>query len=79
MSLQCQGVGGIILATMVTGFVLMYNSSSSKRSSFSLSSPSLYVEAPVPDRKRPEGHPTSTLEGYTGVMDFKVNTVPASW
>ncbi|XP_017262386.1 alpha-N-acetylgalactosaminide alpha-2,6-sialyltransferase 5b [Kryptolebias marmoratus] len=65
----CQGVGGIILVTMVTGLMLVYSSSSGERSTSS--SPSRRAEAPVPARKSPERLPTSTLEGYTGVMDFK--------
>ncbi|XP_070817327.1 alpha-N-acetylgalactosaminide alpha-2,6-sialyltransferase 5b [Chaetodon trifascialis] len=71
----CQGVSGIIIVTMVTSFMLVYNSSSGGRSSpSSASSLSPHRLDRVPSTKkpaRPQGVPTSTLEGYTGVMDHK--------
>ncbi|KAM9358343.1 alpha-N-acetylgalactosaminide alpha-2,6-sialyltransferase 5-like [Symphorus nematophorus] len=74
----CQGVSGIIIVTMVTSFMLVYNSSSGDRSSSSSasssSSSSHRLDGPVPSTKKPERpqrFPTSTLEGYTGVMDHK--------
>ncbi|XP_044056216.1 alpha-N-acetylgalactosaminide alpha-2,6-sialyltransferase 5b [Siniperca chuatsi] len=71
----CQGVSGIIIVTMVTSFMLVYNSSSGDRSSSSSSSPSHRSDGPVPSTKKPERPqrrlPTPTLEGYTGVMDHK--------
>lgn len=74
VSLQCQGVSGIIIVTMVTSFMLVYNSSSGNRSSSSASSLSPHrLDGPVPSMEKPERVPTSTLEGYTGVMDHKVN------
>lgn len=74
VSLQCQGVSGIIIVTMVTSFMLVYNSSSGNRSSSSASSLSPHrLDGPVPSMEKLERVPTSTLEGYTGVMDHKVN------
>ncbi|XP_062280251.1 alpha-N-acetylgalactosaminide alpha-2,6-sialyltransferase 5b [Scomber scombrus] len=74
---MCQGVGGIIIITMVTSFMLMYNSSSGDRPSAPSpqSSPSSHrLHAPASAVKKPERPkklPTWTLEGYTGVMDHK--------
>lgn len=80
VSLQCQGVSGIIIVTMVTGFMLVYNSSSGGRPPSSMassaSSSSRRVDGAVPSTTKPERRQrdqTSTLEGYTGVMDHKVN------
>ncbi|XP_069551138.1 alpha-N-acetylgalactosaminide alpha-2,6-sialyltransferase 5b isoform X1 [Brachyistius frenatus] len=72
----CQGVSGLIIVTMVTSFMLVYNSSSGDRSSSSSStlSSSHRLDAPAPSTKRPERPqrlPTSTLGGYAGVMDHK--------
>ncbi|XP_051233613.1 alpha-N-acetylgalactosaminide alpha-2,6-sialyltransferase 5b [Dicentrarchus labrax] len=69
----CQGVSGIIIVTMVTSLMLLYNSSSGGRSSSSpASSLSPHrLDGPGPSTKKPERVPTSTLEGYTGVMDHK--------
>ncbi|XP_042271982.1 alpha-N-acetylgalactosaminide alpha-2,6-sialyltransferase 5b [Thunnus maccoyii] len=72
----CQGVSGIIIITMVTSFMLVYNSSSGDRSSSSSpSSPSAHrLDGPAASVKKPERPqklPTSTLEGYTGVIDHK--------
>ncbi|XP_022615262.1 alpha-N-acetylgalactosaminide alpha-2,6-sialyltransferase 5-like [Seriola dumerili] len=76
----CQGVSGIIIVTMVTSVMLVYNSSSGDRSSSSSapssssSSPSHRSDAPVSSTKKPERAkrlPASTLEGYSGVMDHK--------
>lgn len=81
VSLQCQGVGGIIIVTMVTGFLLVYNSSSGDRSasssSSSSSSSSYRLDARVQSTKVPDRSQrlqTTSLEGYSGVMDHKVNT-----
>ncbi|KAF1385800.1 hypothetical protein PFLUV_G00111530 [Perca fluviatilis] len=72
-----QGVSGIIIVTMVTSFMLVYNSSSGDRSSSSsassVASPHR-LDAPLPSTKKPERLqrlPPPTLEGYTGVMDQK--------
>lgn len=79
VSLQCQGVSGIIIITMVTSFMLVYNSSSGDRSSLPspLSSPSSHrFDGSASAAKKPEWPqklPASKLEGYTGVMDHKVN------
>ncbi|XP_023263826.1 alpha-N-acetylgalactosaminide alpha-2,6-sialyltransferase 5-like [Seriola lalandi dorsalis] len=76
----CQGVSGIIIVTMVTSVMLVYNSSSGDRSSSSSapssssSSPSHRSDAPVSSTKKPERSqrlPASTLEGYSGVIDHK--------
>ncbi|XP_068447562.1 alpha-N-acetylgalactosaminide alpha-2,6-sialyltransferase 5-like [Clinocottus analis] len=70
----CQGVSGIILITMVTSLMLVYNNSGSGNRSSSSSSPSSHHRGPVPSTKKPERPqrlPTPTLEGYTGVMDRK--------
>ncbi|XP_029284710.1 alpha-N-acetylgalactosaminide alpha-2,6-sialyltransferase 5b [Cottoperca gobio] len=72
----CQGVSGIIVLTMVTSFMLVYNSSNGDRSSSSSASsvPSRRSDGPVPSTERPERPqrlPTPTLEGYTGVIDHK--------
>ncbi|KAG7230851.1 hypothetical protein INR49_019665 [Caranx melampygus] len=73
--IKCQGVSGIIIVTMVTSLMLVYNSGSGDRSSSSsASSPSRHVDAPVPSMKKPEKpqRPSvSVLEGYSGVMDHK--------
>ncbi|XP_041647917.1 alpha-N-acetylgalactosaminide alpha-2,6-sialyltransferase 5b [Cheilinus undulatus] len=68
----CQGVSGIIIITMVTSFMLVYNSSSGDRlaSSSALPLSSQRSDGPPPSR-RPQSPPISTLEGYTGVMDHK--------
>ncbi|XP_068582070.1 alpha-N-acetylgalactosaminide alpha-2,6-sialyltransferase 5b [Cebidichthys violaceus] len=71
----CHGVSGIILVTMVTGFMLVYNNSGSGDRSYSSSSLSSHrLDGPVPSTKKPERPqplPTPTLSGYTGVMDHK--------
>ncbi|XP_034387029.1 alpha-N-acetylgalactosaminide alpha-2,6-sialyltransferase 5-like [Cyclopterus lumpus] len=71
----CQGVSGIILVTMVTSFMLVYNNSGSgDRSSSSSSLSSQRLDGSAPSTKKPERPqrlPTPTLEGYTGVMDHK--------
>ncbi|KAA8590002.1 hypothetical protein FQN60_013367 [Etheostoma spectabile] len=66
-----QGVSGIIIVTMVTSFMLVYNSSSGDRSS---SSSPHRLDAALPSTKtpgRPLRLPKPPLEGYTGVMDQK--------
>ena len=77
VSLQCQGVSGILIVTMVTGFMLVYNSSSGGRSpsstASSSSSSSRRLDGAFPSTTKPQRDQTSTLEGYTGVMDHKVN------
>ncbi|XP_034738234.1 alpha-N-acetylgalactosaminide alpha-2,6-sialyltransferase 5b [Etheostoma cragini] len=72
-----QGVSGIIIVTVVTSFMLVYNSSSGDRSSssstLSVASPHR-LDAALPSTKkpgRPQRLPTPPLEGYTGVMDQK--------
>ncbi|XP_022065820.1 alpha-N-acetylgalactosaminide alpha-2,6-sialyltransferase 5-like isoform X2 [Acanthochromis polyacanthus] len=68
---KCQGVSGIIVVTMVTTLMLVYNSISGDRSS---SASSRRLDAPAPSTKRPDKPPklpVSTLEGYAGVMDHK--------
>ncbi|XP_054459261.1 alpha-N-acetylgalactosaminide alpha-2,6-sialyltransferase 5b [Anoplopoma fimbria] len=68
----CQGVSGIILVTMVTSLMLVYNNSGSGDRSPSSSSQRL--DAPAPSTRKPERPqrlPAPTLEGYTGVMDHK--------
>ncbi|XP_072244810.1 alpha-N-acetylgalactosaminide alpha-2,6-sialyltransferase 5b [Leuresthes tenuis] len=68
----CQGVGGIIIVTMVTSIMFVYNNSSADRSSSSSSSlPSHRLDVAVPTTEKPERLPASTLEGYAGVMDHK--------
>ncbi|CAJ1060385.1 alpha-N-acetylgalactosaminide alpha-2%2C6-sialyltransferase 5b [Xyrichtys novacula] len=65
----CQGISGIIIITMVTSIMLVYNSSSRDRSFPSvLSSLSQHSDGPV---SSPKPQSPSTLEGYTGVMDRK--------
>ncbi|KAM7012525.1 alpha-N-acetylgalactosaminide alpha-2,6-sialyltransferase 5b [Tautogolabrus adspersus] len=68
----CQGVSGIIIITMVTSFMLVYNSRTGDRSSSSSAAAlsSQRSDGPAPSRK-PQRPPVSTLEGYTGVMDHK--------
>lgn len=66
LSLQCQGVGGIIVVTIVTSFMLVYNSSGDRSSSVSR-----HTAEPVPTQKQPQR--ASTLEGYLRVVDHKVN------
>ncbi|XP_039462506.1 alpha-N-acetylgalactosaminide alpha-2,6-sialyltransferase 5b isoform X2 [Oreochromis aureus] len=75
----CQGVSGIIIVTMVTGFLLVYNSSSGDRSasssSSSSSSSSYRLDARVQSTKAPDRSQrlqTTSLEGYSGVMDHKL-------
>ncbi|XP_068615308.1 alpha-N-acetylgalactosaminide alpha-2,6-sialyltransferase 5-like [Brachionichthys hirsutus] len=66
----CQGVSGLIIIliiTMVTSFMLVYNSSTGDSSSSS----SHRFNGAVLSTNKPERVPTSTLEGYTGVMDHK--------
>ncbi|KAM7410088.1 hypothetical protein PAMA_001506 [Pampus argenteus] len=66
-----QGISGIIIITMVTSFMLVYNSSSGDRSS---SASTHHTDGPASAVKKPEGShklPTSTIVGYTGVMDHK--------
>ncbi|XP_015225826.1 PREDICTED: alpha-N-acetylgalactosaminide alpha-2,6-sialyltransferase 5-like [Cyprinodon variegatus] len=68
----CQGVGGIIIVTMVTGFMVVYNiSCGSSPSSASRSPYSQHVDAAAPATKRPDSVQASTLDGFAGVMDFK--------
>ncbi|XP_008297696.1 alpha-N-acetylgalactosaminide alpha-2,6-sialyltransferase 5-like isoform X1 [Stegastes partitus] len=70
----CQGVSGIIIVTMVTSLMLVYNSSFGGRSSSASSSSSRRLDAPAPSTKRPDRPQklsVSTLEGYAGVMDHK--------
>lgn len=71
MSLLCppqhQGVGIIILVTIVTSFMLVYNSSGDRSSL-----PASHQTAePVVSEKQPKEAPT--LEGYFSVADHKVN------
>ncbi|XP_047198742.1 alpha-N-acetylgalactosaminide alpha-2,6-sialyltransferase 5b [Hippoglossus stenolepis] len=71
-----QGVSGIIIVTMVTSIMLVYNSGSGDRSSSSSasSSTSRRLDAASSATKKPERLQrltTSTLEGYAGVMDHK--------
>lgn len=76
VSLQYQGVSGIIIVTMVTSFMLVYNNSSGGSSSPSAASLLSSHRSDGPSTKKPERPqrvPASTLEGYTGVMDHKVN------
>lgn len=76
----CQGVGGVVVVTMVTSFMVVYNSSSGDKSLFALSSSPSFslsshpLDAPVSTTKEPEKPqtlPATHLEGYTGVMDLK--------
>uniref|UniRef100_A0A1A8D3H1 Alpha-N-acetylgalactosaminide alpha-2,6-sialyltransferase 6 n=1 Tax=Nothobranchius kadleci TaxID=1051664 RepID=A0A1A8D3H1_NOTKA len=67
----CQGVGGVIIVAMVTGFMLAYNSGCGERSSSSSSPSSHHADSPVAVTQRPDRRPTLILEGYTGVMDFE--------
>lgn len=67
LSLQCQGVGGIIIVTIVTSFMLIYHSSGDRLSSLM----SRHTAEPVPSKKQPKR--AFTLEGYTRVLDHKVN------
>lgn len=67
LSLQCQGVGGIIIVTIVTSFMVVYNSSSDTSSSLI----SHRVAETAPSKKQPKGG--FTLEGYTRVVDHQVN------
>ncbi|KAK2835637.1 hypothetical protein Q5P01_016121 [Channa striata] len=72
----CQGIVGIIIVTMVTSFMLVYNSNSGDTSSSSVASSSSlrHSEAPVSPTKKTESQQKaikSTLEGYVGVMDHK--------
>ncbi|KAM9383720.1 alpha-N-acetylgalactosaminide alpha-2,6-sialyltransferase 5-like [Pholidichthys leucotaenia] len=75
----CQGVSGLIIATMVTSFMLVYNNTSGNRSPSSpissSSSPSPHhLDTSVSSMKRPnrpQRLTASTLEGYTGIMDHK--------
>ncbi|XP_061593001.1 alpha-N-acetylgalactosaminide alpha-2,6-sialyltransferase 5b isoform X1 [Cololabis saira] len=70
---MCQGVGGIIVVTMVTSF-MVYNSSSGNSPSpspSSSSSSSHHLNASVIATKKPNTLPTSNLEGYASVMDRK--------
>ncbi|TNM87336.1 hypothetical protein fugu_005557 [Takifugu bimaculatus] len=61
----CQGVGGIIIVTIVTSFMVAYNSSGDTSSSLT----SHRVAEPVPSKKQPKGG--FTLEGYTRVVDHQ--------
>ncbi|KAM3876165.1 alpha-N-acetylgalactosaminide alpha-2,6-sialyltransferase 5b [Diretmus argenteus] len=63
------GIIGIIIVTMVTSFMLVYNSSSGDTSSSSSSYHSDGRGPPMKQPKRPQRQPT--LDGYTGVMDRK--------
>ncbi|XP_034035533.1 alpha-N-acetylgalactosaminide alpha-2,6-sialyltransferase 5b [Thalassophryne amazonica] len=69
----CQGVSGILIITMVTSIMLVYNSSSGDRSSLPpepLSSRHRDEPGPsVQKSERPRG--VQPLQGYTGVMDHK--------
>lgn len=67
LSLQCQGVGGIIIVTIVTSFMLVYNRSGDRSSSVT----SRHTAEPVLSKKQPKR--ASTLEGYLRVADHKVN------
>lgn len=67
LSFQCRGVGGIIIVTIVTSFMVVYNSSGDTSSSLT----SHHVAEPVPSKKQPKGG--FTLEGYTRVVDHQVN------
>ncbi|XP_019936358.2 alpha-N-acetylgalactosaminide alpha-2,6-sialyltransferase 5b [Paralichthys olivaceus] len=66
-----QGVSGIIIITMVTSFMLVYNSGSGDRSSSSSASYSRQLDVPGSATKKPKRLTTSTLEGYTGILDHK--------
>ncbi|XP_029004563.1 alpha-N-acetylgalactosaminide alpha-2,6-sialyltransferase 5b [Betta splendens] len=70
-----QGVSGIIVVTMVTSIMLVYNSSSGDTSSSSVTPTSSHlVDAPASSVKKPEApqrQSKATLEGYAGVMDHK--------
>ncbi|KAK2907777.1 alpha-N-acetylgalactosaminide alpha-2,6-sialyltransferase 5b isoform X2 [Channa argus] len=72
----CTGVSGIIIVTMVTSFMLVYNSNSGDRSSSSVASSSFlhHSNAPASPTKKPERQKRpkkSLLEGFIGVMDHK--------
>ncbi|XP_028301090.1 alpha-N-acetylgalactosaminide alpha-2,6-sialyltransferase 5b [Gouania willdenowi] len=72
----CQGVSGVIVVTMVTGFMMVYNSSSGQRfpptSALSTlsSSSSRRLNASHPSTRSPN-RAIPALDGYTGVMDHK--------
>ncbi|XP_054645078.1 alpha-N-acetylgalactosaminide alpha-2,6-sialyltransferase 5b [Dunckerocampus dactyliophorus] len=70
---MCQGVSGIIIITMVTSLMLVYNKRSGGRSTSSPSS--RHAEGPVSATEKPKisQRPlvSATLEGYTGVIDRK--------
>ncbi|MEQ2184774.1 Alpha-N-acetylgalactosaminide alpha-2,6-sialyltransferase 5 [Goodea atripinnis] len=67
----CQGVGGIIIVTMVTGLMVVYSSSGGRSSSASTSLYSRHVDAPAPATKRPHSVQASTLGGFAGILDLK--------
>ncbi|KAM3619956.1 uncharacterized protein V6R79_016303 [Siganus canaliculatus] len=76
MKIKVYGVSGIIIITMVTSFIFLYNSSSGDRSSSSAASSlsSQRLDGSVPSTRQPERAArvaTSTLEGYTSVVDHK--------
>ncbi|KAF7658125.1 hypothetical protein LDENG_00017190 [Lucifuga dentata] len=67
----CQGVSGIIIITMVTSFMLVYNRSAS---SSEASLPRHSDPDPGPsmeNQEKPQRFQKFTLDGYTGVMDRK--------
>ncbi|KAM4739770.1 alpha-N-acetylgalactosaminide alpha-2,6-sialyltransferase 5b [Anableps anableps] len=67
------GVGGIIIVTMVTVFMVVYNSSPGGRSPSSASR-SLYShheDTTATTTKRPQSVQASTLEGVVGIIDLK--------
>ncbi|XP_056132885.1 alpha-N-acetylgalactosaminide alpha-2,6-sialyltransferase 5b [Lampris incognitus] len=63
----CQGAVGIILVTMVTSFMVMYNSGSGDASPPSPHRPS----PPAKHRERPPRRAAPALDGYLGVIDHK--------
>ncbi|KAM4629821.1 alpha-N-acetylgalactosaminide alpha-2,6-sialyltransferase 5b [Polymixia lowei] len=67
----CQGVIGIIIITTVTSFMVVYKSSSGDTSSSSSSYHPDGPGLPIKQPETPQTRPTSTLEGYTGVIDHK--------
>ncbi|KAK5616768.1 hypothetical protein CRENBAI_022435 [Crenichthys baileyi] len=68
----CQGVGGIIIVTMVTGLMVVYSSSGGR--SPSSASTSVYSRhAPAPATKIPHSVQASTLAGFAGILDLKGN------
>ncbi|MED6281706.1 hypothetical protein CHARACLAT_024395 [Characodon lateralis] len=72
----CQGVGGIIIVTMVTGLMVVYSSSGGRSpSSASTSLYSRHVDAPAPATKRPHSVQASTLGGVAGILDLKEGQV----